>query len=159
MQGNEKILATLNALLADELTAISQYMVHSEMCDNWGYGKLHKAKEKQAIEEMGHAEKLIQRIIFLDGTPVVSKLHPMKIGTVIPEIIANDQQAELDAVKAYNRAIRLGHEVDDQATVDLLTHIVKDEEAHEDWAEIQLSQIEHMGLGDYLTVQTEGATG
>jgi bacterioferritin len=159
MQGNEKILATLNELLADELTAISQYMVHSEMCDNWGYEKLHKAKEKQAMDEMGHAESLIQRILFLDGIPIVSKLHPMTIGKQIPEMIANDQKLELGAVSAYNRAIRLGHEVDDQATVDLLTKIVKDEEAHEDWAEIQLTQIEHMGLGDYLTIQSGGAAG
>jgi bacterioferritin len=159
MQGNEKILVALNELLADELTAISQYMVHSEMCDNWGYEKLHKAKEKQAIEEMGHAELLIQRILFLDGIPIVSKLHPMTIGKHVPEMIANDQKLELGAVSAYNRAIRLAHEVDDQATVDLMTRIVKDEEAHEDWAEIQLTQIEHVGLGDYLAIQSGGAAG
>jgi bacterioferritin len=80
MQGNDKIITTLNELLADELTAISQYMVHSEMCDNWGYDKLHKAIEAQAMDEMHHAEWLIARVIFLEGTPVVSKLNPMKIG-------------------------------------------------------------------------------
>ena len=125
MKGNDKILATLNELLADELTAISQYMVHSEMCDNWGYDKLHKGIEAQAMDEMHHAEWLIARIIFLEGMPIVSKLNPLQIGKNVPEIVDNDKQAELGAVHAYNSAIRLAHEVDDQATVDLLTKILK----------------------------------
>lgn len=158
MKGNEKLLAVLNQLLADELTAINQYMVHSEMCDNWGYDKLHKAIEGQAKDEMHHAEWLIQRILFLDGTPVVSKLNPIKIGTSILEIIAGDQEAELSAVRAYNDAIALAHEVSDQASVDLLIRILKMEEGHVDWAEMQRSQIEQMGLENYLTNQTEGAT-
>ena len=132
-------------------------MVHSEMCDNWGYGKLHKAIEKQAIDEMHHAEWLIQRILFLEGTPVVSKLNPIRIGKNVKDIVTNDQEAEYAAVKAYNAAIRLGHEVDDQATVDLLTKIVKMEEGHVDWAEAQRDQIEQMGIENYLTNQTEGA--
>lgn len=107
MKGNENIINTLNQLLADELTAINQYMVHSEMCDNWGYEKLHKAIEQQAMDEMHHAEWLIQRIIFLEGTPVVSKLNPMKIGQSVPEMIGNDQEAEYMAIRAYNEAIRL----------------------------------------------------
>jgi len=159
MKGNEKLLTVLNQLLADELTAINQYMVHSEMCDNWGYDKLHKAIEKQAIDEMHHAEWLIQRIIFLEGVPVVSKLNPIQIGRSVLEMIGNDQDAELAAVRAYNAAIRLGHEVDDQATVDLLTNILKMEEGHGDWAEKQRAQIEQMGLENYLTNQTEGAAG
>jgi bacterioferritin len=157
MKGNDKLLAVLNQLLADELTAINQYMVHSEMCDNWGYDKLHEAIEKKAIDEMHHAEWLIGRIIFLEGMPVVSQLNPIHIGKSVPEIIGNDEQAELGAVRAYNAAIRLGHEVDDQASVDLLTKILKDEERHTDWAEIQRAQIEQMGLENYLTNQTEGA--
>ena len=156
MKGNEKLLTVLNQLLADELSAISQYMVHSEMCDNWGYDKLHQAIEKQAVDEMHHAEWLIQRIIFLDGAPVVSKLNPILIGKDVPEIIGKDQDAELGAVRAYNAAIRLGHEVDDQASVDLLTKILKMEEGHVDWAEAQRDQIEQMGLANYLTNQTEG---
>jgi len=159
MKGNEKLLTVLNQLLADELTAINQYMVHSEMCDNWGYDKLHKAIEKQAIDEMHHAEWLIQRIIFLEGVPVVSKLNPIQIGRSVLEMIGNDQDAELAAVRAYNAAIRLGHEVDDQVTVDLLTNILKMEEGHGDWAEKQRAQIEQMGLENYLTNQTEGAAG
>lgn len=157
MKGNEKLLSVLNQLLADELTAISQYMVHSEMCANWGYEKLHKAIEGQAVDEMHHAEWLIQRIVFLEGAPVVSKLNPMKIGTTVPEMIVNDQEAEIDAVHAYNKAIALAHEVNDQASVDLLIRILKMEEGHEDWAEVQNAQIEQMGLANYLTNQTEGA--
>jgi bacterioferritin len=157
MKGNDKILKALNQLLADELTAISQYMVHAEMCANWGYDKLHKAIEKQAFDEMHHAEWLIERIIFLEGEPVVSKLNPIKIGRAVVEIVSNDQDAELMAVQAYNEAIRLAHEVDDQGSVDLLTKILKMEEDHVDWAEIQRAQIDQMGLENYLSVQTEGA--
>ncbi len=159
MKGNEKLIAVLNDLLADELTAISQYMVHSEMCDNWGYGKLHNAIEKQAHDEMHHAEWLIQRILFLDGVPVVSKLNPMQIGKSVPDMVGHDQDAELAAVRAYNAGARLAREVDDQSTADLLTHILKMEEGHVDWAEQQRTQIEQMGLDNYLTNQTEGAAG
>ena len=156
MKGNEKLLTVLNELLADELTAISQYVVHSEMCENWGYDKLHDAIQKQAREEMHHAEWLIQRVLFLDGTPVVSKLNPIKIGKSVLEMVGNDQEAEVAAVRAYNAAIRLGHEVQDQATADLLTKILKMEEGHVDWAEQQRAQIEQMGLENYLTNQTKG---
>jgi bacterioferritin len=155
MKGNEKIIETLNMLLADELTAISQYMVHAEMCENWGYGKLHSAIEKQAFDEMHHAEWLIQRIIFLEGKPVVSKLNPIKIGTSVSEIIHNDQDAELMAVRAYNNGVRLAHEVDDQVTGELLLTILKMEEGHVDWAETQRAQLEQMGLEGYLSVQAD----
>jgi bacterioferritin len=158
MKGNEKLLKSLNHLLADELTAISQYMVHSEMCESWGYDKLHNAIEKQAKDEMHHAEWLIQRILFLDGIPEVSKLNPMKIGKSVLDMVGNDQEAELAAVRAYNKAIVLAHEVADQATADLLTQILKMEEGHVDWAEIQRSQIEQKGLENYLAKQTQGAS-
>ena len=157
MKGNEKILTALNQLLADELTAISQYMVHSEMCDNWGYGKLHKAIEKQAMDEMHHAEWLIQRIIFLEGAPIVAKLNPIQIGATVSDMIGNDGGAEFGAIRAYNAAIRLAHDVDDQGTVDLMTKILTMEEGHLDWAEAQQDQIKQMGIENYLTNQTEGA--
>ena len=157
MKGNEKLITVLNSLLADELTAINQYMVHSEMCENWGYGKLHKAIRKQAMDEMYHAEWLIERIIFLDSAPTVSILNPMKIGKTVQEMIKNDNGDELDAVHKYNAAIKLGREVDDQGSVDLLTKILKMEEGHVDWAEMQRAQIEQMGLENYLVNQTEGA--
>jgi bacterioferritin len=153
MKGNEKLIATLNDLLADELTAISQYMVHSEMCDAWGYEKLHKAIEKQAKEEMHHTESLIQRVLFLEGIPVVSKLNPIKIGKSVMEIVNNDEQAELDAIRAYNNAIALAGEAADQATADLLTGILKQEEEHLEWNEIQRAQIGQMGIEHYLSNQ------
>ena len=124
MKGNPKLITILNDLLADELTAINQYMVHAEMCDNWGYEKLHKAIEKQAFDEMHHAEWLIQRIIFLEGNPTVSKLNKIKIGKSVKDMIYNDQEAEMGAVKSYNDAITLSREASDQATVDLLTKIL-----------------------------------
>lgn len=156
MKGNERLITVLNALLADELTAINQYMVHSEMCANWGYEKLHQAIRKQAMDEMFHAEWLIERIIFLDGAPTVSKLNPMKIGKSVLEMIKNDNGDEIDAVHKYNDAIKLSREVEDQVSVDLLAKILKMEEGHVDWAEMQRAQIDQMGLENYLVNQTEG---
>ena len=156
MKGDEKLINTLNELLADELTAISQYMVHSEMCAHWGYHELHEAKEKQAKDEMHHAEWLIERILFLEGTPIVSKLKPMTIGSTIPEMVQKDMEAELGAVKAYNDGIALAGEVSDEATADLLVAILKMEEDHVDWAEKQLVLIDQMGLENYLALQTGG---
>ncbi|MCK9399762.1 MAG: bacterioferritin [Bacteroidales bacterium] len=155
MKGNKKLLAVLNSLLADELTAINQYMVHSEMCENWGYSKLHIAIRSQAMDEMHHAEWLIERIIFFDGAPTVSKLNTIKIGKTVAEMISNDIDDEFDAVRTYNDAIKLAREVDDQGTVDLLTKILIMEEGHVDWAEIQRAQIEQMGMENYLVNQTE----
>ena len=155
MKGNKELITVLNSLLADELTAINQYMVHSEMCESWGYGKLHMAIRSQAMDEMHHAEWLIERIIFFEGTPTVSKLNQMKIGKTVLEMINNDNGDELDAVLAYNNAIKLAREVGDQGTADLLTKILKMEEGHVDWAEIQRTQIEQMGLENYLINQTD----
>jgi len=159
MKGNEKVITVLNSLLADELTAINQYMVHSEMCENWGYIKLYKAIRKQAMDEMNHAEWLIERIIFFEGAPIVSRLNPIKIGKNVPEMINNDGNDELGAIRSYNEAISLAREVKDQGTVDLLSKILEMEEGHVDWADIQHTQIEQMGLDNYLTSQTEGAVG
>jgi bacterioferritin len=155
MKGNKELITVMNSLLADELTAINQYMVHSEMCENWGYGKLHMAIRKQAMDEMHHAEWLIERILFFEGTPTVSKLNPMKIGKTVLEMISNDNGDELDAVQAYNNAIKLSREVGDQGTADLLTKILKMEEGHVDWAEVQRSQIQQMGIENYLINQIE----
>lgn len=157
MKGNDSVLAVLNQLLADELTAISQYMVHSEMCDNWGYGKLHQAIEKRARDEMHHAEWLIRRILFLEGTPAVATLNAIQIGQSVPDMVGNDQKAEMAAVQAYNTAIGLARQVADQATAELLVQILKMEESHADWAEMQRTQIEQMGVANYLANQTAGA--
>ena len=154
MRGNTKLLKVLNDLLADELTAISQYMVHSEMCDSWGYEKLHKAIEAQAVDEMKHAETLIGRILFLEGVPTVNKLNPIRIGKDVPDMIGRDEEAEAGAVRAYNEAITLAGEVGDGSTEDLLTTIVKMEEDHLDWGKKQRLQIAQMGLQNYLSLQT-----
>jgi bacterioferritin len=159
MKGNNELLTVLNSLLADELTAINQYMVHSEMCENWGYGKIHLAIRNQAMDEMHHAEWLIERIIFLDGTPTVSKLNDINIGKTVPEMIKIDLNDELNAVQAYNDGIKLAREVADEGTVKLLTKILKMEEGHVDWGEMQQTQVEQMGVQNYLTKQIEGNEG
>jgi bacterioferritin len=154
MKGNDKLIASLNSLLSDELTATNQYIVHSELCANWGYEKLHNVVEKRAIDEMKHAEKHIARIIFLEGKPVVSSLKTIAIGDVVEKQLANDLEAEYGAVKAYNDAIKLAVEIGDNGTREMLESILKDEEAHIDWIEAQLDQIKQMGLAPYLSEQT-----
>jgi bacterioferritin len=157
MKGNEQILAKLNELLADELTAINQYMVHSEMCDNWGYERLHKKIEERAIVEMKHAEKLIARILFFDeGRPIVSNLNAIHIGADVQGQLRNDLQAEYDAVATYNHGVRLAADLHDNGTRDILEEILEDEEEHVDWIEAQLDQIEHVGIQNYLVMQVEG---
>jgi bacterioferritin len=155
MKGNEKIIESLNARLAEELTAINQYMVHSEMCDNWLYEKLHKMIEKRAIEEMKHAEKIIARILFLEGIPIVSNLNKVHIGAVVEKMHANDRAAEEMAIKGYNETIRLAVEVGDNGTREIIEGILRDEEDHIDWIEAQLDQIKQMGVQNYLVEQTD----
>jgi bacterioferritin len=153
MKGNGKVLALLNERLADELSAVNQYIVHAELCENWGFQKLHDVIKRRAIEEMKHAEKLIARIIFLEGRPTVSILRPMHIGDEVEKQHRNDLQAETDAVAAYNQDIRTCVEQGDNGTREMLESILKDEEAHVDWLEAQLDQIRQMGLPAYLSEQ------
>ncbi|MFH2057047.1 MAG: bacterioferritin [bacterium] len=153
MKGNKKVITLLNDLLADELTAINQYMVHAEMCDDWGYNRMHEAIEKRAIVEMKHAEKLIGRIIFLQGTPTVSKLNKINIGKDVPLQFENDLVAEQMAIDAYNKAIAQCGDLGDNGTADLFQEILNDEEDHIDWIETQLAQIKQMGLPAYLAEQ------
>ena len=153
MKGNEKVIEHLNLRLAEELTAINQYMVHSEMCDNWGYDRLHKMIEKRAIDEMKHAEKLIARILFLDGRPIVSNLNKVYIGAEVPKMHESDRAAEEGAIRGYNESIRLAVEVGDNGTRELLEAILKDEEDHIDLLEAQLDQIKQMGIQNYLVEQ------
>ncbi len=153
MKGNPKLIKVLNSLLADELSAINQYMVHSEMCDAWGYEKLHKAIEKRAIDEMKHAEKLIGRILYLEGLPIVSELKPIFIGSDVPKMFVFDHKAEEDAIKAYNDAIALAGEVKDQATGDLLQTILNEEDEHMDEIEQVQDQIKQMSLQIFLTTK------
>jgi bacterioferritin len=153
MKGNEKIIETLNDLLSDELTAISQYMVHSEMCEDWGYERLHKQIGKRAIDEMKHAEKLIARILFLEGSPIVSRLKKINIGAKVEDQLKNDWNAENDAVKAYNAGIKKAVDHDDNGTRELLKSILKEEENHIDLIEAQQDQIKQMGIQNYLAEQ------
>jgi len=153
MKGNPKLIEALNSLLSDELTAINQYMVHSEMCANWGYEKLHKLIEKRAITEMKHAERLIARILFLEGIPIVSNLKTMHIGSDIPKQLENDHAAEDGAVKAYNEAIKLAGDVNDFATRDMLEHILNDEDQHINEIEELQDQISQMTLSVFLSTQ------
>ncbi|HZJ57209.1 MAG TPA: bacterioferritin [Clostridia bacterium] len=153
MKSDERLIETLNSLLADELAAINQYIVHAEMCEDWGYGKLHEKLEKRAIDEMKHAEKLIGRILFLGGNPVVTSLSNINIGKEVPAQVENDRVSELAAIKAYNRAITLAGELEDHATRDILIQILNDEDRHMDEIEELQDQIEHMSLPIFLTTQ------
>ncbi len=153
MKGNDRMIAVLNERLAEELTAINQYMVHAEICDNWGLKRLHKAIEHQAMDEMHHAEWHIARIIFLEGMPIVSKLNEMRIGKNVREIVLNDYEDELDAVRKYNESIKLAIEVGDDGTRELLEKILVMEEGHVNWAEEQRDQMDQMGMENYIANQ------
>ncbi len=153
MKGNSRLIDTLNNLLADELTAISQYMVHAGMCENWGYGKLHDHFEKRAIDEMKHAERLIGRVLFLEGIPVVSRLLDMHIGAEVPKQLDNDHAAEEGAIKGYNAAIVVAGEVADFATREILEDILKDEDRHIDDIEALQDQVRQMTLPVFLSIQ------
>ncbi|HEY3277839.1 MAG TPA: bacterioferritin [Syntrophorhabdaceae bacterium] len=153
MKGNERVIEHLNARLAEELSAINQYMVHAEMCENWKYIRLHGTIRERAIVEMKHAEKLIERILFLEGRPTVSNLTPIFIGGHVPEMHQNDHGAESGAIKGYNESIRLAVEMGDNGTRELLQSILTEEEGHIDWIEAQLDQIEQVGVQMYLSEQ------
>lgn len=153
MKGNEKIIAKLNDLLSDELTAVNQYMVHAEMAVNWGYETLADSVEKRAIDEMKHAERLIDRILFLEGMPVVSAYKTINIGPDVEKQIGNDWTAEDGAIKSYNDGVKLAVEVGDNGSRELMESILKDEEDHIDWIEAQKDQIKQMGIQIYLSNQ------
>lgn len=153
MKSDSRLIDALNGLLAGELTAINQYMVHAEMCEDWGYGKLSAEVKKRAIDEMKHAEKLIERILFLEGAPIVSSLNDIHIGQDIPAQVGNDHTAEFNTIKDYNEAIVLAGELLDYATRDVLVGILNDEDRHIDEIEELQDQIEQMTLPQFLTTQ------
>ncbi len=155
MKGNEKIIASLNGLLADELTAINQYMVHAEMCESWHYAKLHKVVQERAVNEMRHAETLINRILFLEGSPTVSNLRKINIGAEVGAQFKNDLDSEYVAVKGYNDGIRLAYDLGDNGTREILDGILAAEEAHVDWLEAQIELIKQLGMQVYLTEQVD----
>lgn len=153
MKGNERIIEHLNARLAEELGAINQYMVHSEMCENWKYERLHEVIEKRAFAEMRHAEKLIERILYLEGRPIVTNLMEVHIGPEVEKMHSNDLQSEMVAIRGYNESIRLAQEMGDNGTKVILEEILKQEEEHVDWLEAQLDQLRQVGSQNYLTEQ------
>jgi bacterioferritin len=153
MKGTPKVIEQLNRALREELTAINQYFVHAEMCENWGYDRLSKFIKKQSIDEMKHAESLMERIFFLDGTPSMEPLA-LSIGTNVKGMIESDLKLELGAVVMYNEAARIAAEEKDNGSRDLFIKLLKDEEEHADWLETQLHQIAEIGYERYLTTQT-----
>ncbi len=153
MKGNSKVIEQLNRALREELTAINQYFLHAEMCENWGYGKLARYIKKQSIDEMKHAETLMERILFLDSTPTMEPLA-LTIGNNVKGMIESDLKLEIGAVAMYNEAVRIAFENKDNGSRDLFVDLLKDEEEHVDWLETQLHQIEEIGYERYLTTQT-----
>jgi bacterioferritin len=152
MKGNPKVIAELNKALREELTAINQYFLHSEMCENWGYHRLADYIKKQSIGEMKHAEVLMERLLFLDGSPSMMPLE-LKVGGTVKDMIESDLALEVSAVKQYNNAIAIATKEGDNGSRDLLVTLLKDEEDHVDFLEAQLHQIKELGYERYLTMQ------
>jgi bacterioferritin len=152
MKGNPKVLAELNKALREELTAINQYFLHAEMCENWGYHRLSDYIKKQSIGEMKHAEVLMERVLFLDGTPSMMPLE-LNVGKTVKDMIESDLALEVGAVKAYNDAVAVAMKEGDNGSRDLLVTLLKDEEDHVDFLEAQLHQIKELGYERYLTMQ------
>ena len=155
MRGNDKVIAELNEALREELSAINQYFVHAEMCHHWGYHGLGSYIRKQSIDEMKHAEQLIERILFLDGTPKMEYLE-LKVGQNVRGQLEADLALEVDAVAMYNKAIKVSREQGDDRSRGLFSELLKDEEKNVDWLEAQLHMIEEMGYERYLTMQVKG---
>ncbi len=159
MQGNPKVIEQLNLALKEELTAINQYFLHAEMCENWHYSRLGDYIRKQSIDEMKHAEELIERILFLDGTPSMTELMQINIGRNVKEQLESDLKLEIAAVAMYNRAVQISRDEGDNASRELFERLLKDEEAHVDWLEAQVYQIGEMGYERYLGQQIKENAG
>jgi len=155
MRGNEKVIALLNDALKAELTAISQYMLHAEMNENWGYERIAKRVKKNSIDEMKHAEALIERILFLEGMPKMAELLPLKIGSTVKAQFENDLAAEQEAVSMYNASANACAAAGDNISKELFEKLLEVEEGHADWLETQLGLIEQLGLENYLAQQLE----
>jgi bacterioferritin len=158
MRGNAQVIAQLNLALKEELTAINQYFLHAEMCHNWGYHGLGDFIRKQSIDEMKHAEELIERILFLDATPAMEYME-LNVGTNVKNQLEADLQLETNAVAMYNKAVQISRDAGDDQSRELFSKLLKDEEEHVDWLEAQLHQIKEMGYERYLSNQTVGPKG
>ena len=156
MKGNEKVIAKLNEALKEELTAINQYFLHAEMCENWHYDKLGDRIRKESIDEMRHAEALIERILFLDSTPKMTEPMTLAVGTNVKNQLESDLKLETEAVALYNSAIDVSRQEGDNVSRELFERILKEEEQHVDWLEAQLHQIRELGYERYLTQQIRG---
>lgn len=156
MRGNDQVIAQLNMALREELTAINQYFLHAEMLHSWGYHRIGDYIRKQSIDEMKHAEKLIERLLFLDATPKMEYLD-LSIGSNVRTQLESDHKLEQKAIAMYNKAIQVAREQGDDVSRELFSLLLKDEEDHIDWIEQQLHQISEMGYERYLTLQVEGA--
>ena len=153
MQGDPDVIELLNDVLTAELTAINQYFVHAEMCENWGYERLQKVIRKHSIGEMKHAEELIERVLFLEGIPNVQRLGKITIGEDVPEILKADYALEMEALPRLNKGIETCRELGDNNSRHLLEEILEEEEDHVDWLEAQLALIEQVGAQNYLAQQ------
>jgi bacterioferritin len=153
MKGDSRIIDMLNDVLTGELTAVNQYFLHAKMCLNWGYGYLGKKIREESIDEMKHADRLIERVLFLDGLPNLQKLGKLSIGTGVVEILKNDLAFELATVPKLNAGMALSRDVGDNGSEDLLRHILVDSEHHVDWLESQLELVKQMGEAHFLAQQ------
>ena len=153
MKGNKKVIERLNKLLSEELSAVHQYVIQAEMCSNWGYSHLSDKLKKHSLDEMSHAEQLIERIVFLEGIPAIHPSSKMILGKDVSEQFIQDSLAENSAIKLYNSSIRLATEADDEGTAEMLRGILKDEEKHLDWLDSQYDLIGQIGIQNYLTEQ------
>ncbi len=158
MRGNDKVIAELNVALREELTAVNQYFLHAEMCHKWGYHALGGFIKKQSIDEMRHAEKLIERILFLDAVPKMDYLD-LNIGADVRAQLEADHKLEVNAVAMYNKAIVIARDAGDDTSRELFSFLLKDEELHVEWLEVQLHQIKELGYETYLSNQTTGQKG
>jgi bacterioferritin len=155
MRGNDKVIAQLQQALREELTAINQYFLHAEMCHNWGYHKLGSYIRKQSIDEMKHAEKLIERLLFLEASPKMEYLE-LTVGANVRAQLEADFKLEESAVAMYNKSIQVAREAGDDVSRELFSILLKDEEQHVDWLDAQLHQIKEIGYERYLSIQVEG---
>ena len=157
MQGSPKVIAALNEALKEELTAINQYFLHAEMCENWHYKKLSDHIKKESIDEMRHAEALIERILFLEGIPNMTELMQLTVGSNVKSQIESDLKLEIHAVAMYNKFVQLARDEGDNASRELFERLLKDEEAHVDWLEAQVHQMSELGYERYLSQQIREA--
>ncbi len=153
MKGNEQVINVLNQVLRKELTGINQYFIHAKMCQNWGYERLYKHIKEESIEEMKHAAEVIERILFLEGTPNISAYDKITIGATVKQQLENDLALETAALAVLRPGIKTCLEASDDASRELLEDILVDEEEHVDWIEAQLHMIEEIGYQNYLAQQ------